>query len=183
MQNGSCRPGGARVALAGCLLIAACGGSPEAPSSPAASPLSAGRYLLTVNAMSVQGCSSAHAPGTQDFASLVITLTREQSDWVGRSGPRDGDNLVLRFRETPVDSVSFAVTGTIQGTGIVAATPGMAPDLAVSFQNPQPVSGTLPVVSPTIIGRINGPAVFIDTQQRGPRTCPAADWILSPLAL
>lgn len=165
------------VALA---LTAGCRDDGSNPGSPTSPVLPAGRYSLRVSApFAYQGCSPAW---DQLFVSERLTgvrLTRDGEEWTLRSEFPQAGNLEMRFRAAGAN----ALAGTISGTAITAQGAADAIALGVSFAGSgaasASVEGTLIPNLARAQGRVSGAIVFIDAQ-RGPMTCAAAEWFLSP---
>ena len=170
------------------LAAAGCGGSSPTPTTPTEPPqefLPDGTYRLNVRApFGFAGCTGATENEPFLSRTVSLALTRLGDEWVARPPfPHLGD-AELRLRETGGSRISAltALTGTLQGTGIIAQqSPEGGIALGVEFagagRQPVQVSGTAFRYGATALGGLSGTIVFIDIF-REPVTCSSLEWLL-----
>lgn len=146
------------------LLCAGCGGA-EAPTSPTPpvpdSPsFLTGQYYLQLNAFDfsdnpqIPACPGfIGVPRAGKSVTVVLTVTREGAEWVGRPST-GGADMELRFRETGVTLFGRTFSGTLRGRGS---------DQQLPFFPAPPPNG----VSVSVAGTAPGAAAIVEGQTLG----------------
>lgn len=172
----STKPGLGRIGILLALLCISYGGGNTSPSGVAPSGLSEGTYVLNILAPAgSQGCES---PWEQQFLStrtVFLTLTRDNTSWIGRPTSPFSEDLVVRLQEAPLDALQVAVSGSIQGTLVVARESNDVVAIGATFAPSTPVSGTVFLSVSSGMGTIGGSVI---DSQRSTMRCPGATWRL-----
>jgi len=191
-----------RAVLAALLLsAAACGASPTAPVVPPTVPvippgrvlsLQAGTYTLDLIGFGgsldpeFPPCDPPALQGGRTAAWTIVSLDREQDDWIARTSTSPG-SLELRFRQTGDSIRGFIVSGSISGKALDMSESRPPSDRGRVFlagpghTDRAVVQGVADRSTTFLTGSVSGEIFFTNNESTALSRCTVVMWILQPM--